>query len=88
MRSPKAVGSSIQILPVPPEIQMTCAGKGACELIDVEALGVQEVVKKVLKNTKVRSFDGYISFEEERGAWMFLESVGRVVKGEAKKMKS
>jgi len=83
MRLPRAVGSSFQILPVPPEIEMRCGGQESCSIADV--IGVEEVVGKVLKNTKVRSFDGYIAFEDEREAWTFLEHVGSGVKCAAKK---
>jgi hypothetical protein len=83
MRLPRAVGSSIQILPVRPEIDMKAGGDDRCSITDVVA--VQEVVQKVLKNTKARSFDGFIAFEDEREAWTFLEHVGKGVKCSAKK---
>ncbi|KAJ9608999.1 hypothetical protein H2200_006770 [Cladophialophora chaetospira] len=83
MRLPRASGSSFQVLPVMPEIDMKCGGDGRCPIAD--AVGVQDVVEKVLKNTKSRSFDGYISFEEEREAWTFLERVGKGVMSAAKK---
>ena len=78
MRLPRAYGSSFQVLPVPTEIDMKCGGEGRCWFADIAA--VEEIVQKVLKNTKTRSFDGYISFEEERDAWTFLERIGQRVK--------
>ena len=45
-----------------------------------DAVGVKDVVAKIVKNTKVRSFDGFMSFEEDREAWVFLEAVGKGVK--------
>ncbi|EXJ64648.1 hypothetical protein A1O7_00986 [Cladophialophora yegresii CBS 114405] len=78
MRLPRATGSKFQVLPVPPEIKMKAGGSDSCPISDVMA--VQEVVQKVLKNTKARNFDGYIAFEDEREAWTFLEHVGKGVK--------
>ncbi len=78
MRLPRASGSSFQILPVPTEIDMRCGGEGRCPFAD--QTGVEEMVQKVLKNTKTRSFDGFLSFEEEREAWTFLERIGHRVK--------
>ncbi|KIW72859.1 hypothetical protein PV04_01023 [Phialophora macrospora] len=83
MRLPRAAGSSFQVLPVPPEIEMKAGGHDRSSITDV--IAVQEVVEKVLKNTKVRSFDGFIAFGDEREAWTFLEHVGRGVKCSAKK---
>jgi len=83
MRLPRAANSSFQVLPVPPEIEMVYGGKDSCSMAD--DIGVQEVVAKVLKNTKTRKFDGFIAFEEEREAWTFLERVGKGVQSAAKK---
>ncbi|OCT44113.1 hypothetical protein CLCR_00709 [Cladophialophora carrionii] len=83
MRLPRAVGSSFQILPVPPEIEMKAGGKESCSISDI--IAVQDVVRKILKDTKTRKFDGYIAFEEEREAWTFLEHVGKGVKCSATK---
>lgn len=44
-----------------------------------DVLAIQEVAAKVVKNTKVRRFDGYMAFVEERDAWTFLELVGKKV---------
>jgi len=62
---------------------MKCGGEDSCSIADV--VSVQAIVEKVLKNTKARSFDGYIAFEDEREAWTFLEHVGKGVKSAAKK---
>ncbi|OAG39578.1 hypothetical protein AYO21_06222 [Fonsecaea monophora] len=46
----------------------------------IDALSVDEVVAKILKNTPAKAFDGYVAFEDERAAWTFLHRVGRGVK--------
>ncbi|OAL40159.1 hypothetical protein AYO20_00579 [Fonsecaea nubica] len=118
MRLPRAGGSGICILPVPPEIEMRVvtdadtdtnpdpntataaelefefesdgkvhlngASDSAREHIStamsiIDALAVDEVVAKILKNTPARAFDGYVAFEDERAAWTFLHRVGRGV---------
>ena len=84
MRLARASGSSLQILPVSPNIEMMFGGEDRSALVD--GLGVQEVVDKVVKNTKVRHFDGYVAFEEDREAWTFLEKVGQGVKEAPKKV--
>ncbi|KIY01498.1 uncharacterized protein Z520_03050 [Fonsecaea multimorphosa CBS 102226] len=90
MRLPRTAGSGIRVLPVPPEIEMrttttTCDDNGdvaECESISniADALAVDEVVTKILKNTPTRHFDGYIAFEDDRAAWTFLDRVGKGVK--------
>ncbi|KIW78122.1 hypothetical protein Z517_07955 [Fonsecaea pedrosoi CBS 271.37] len=115
MRLPRAGGSGICILPVPPEIEMRVvtdadtnpntdsdtateftfesdskvhpngASDSAREHIStamsiIDALAVDEVVGKILKNTPARAFDGYVAFEDERAAWTFLHRVGRGVR--------
>lgn len=77
MRLPPATGSSIRILPVEPKVWAN-PDKG----IDMVS-GVEEVVGKIVKNTKVKAFDGFMSFEEDREAWTFLEAVGKGVKERA-----
>lgn len=47
----------------------------------LEMLAVQEIAAKVIKCTKVRRFDGYLAFEDERASWVFLERVGKAVAG-------
>lgn len=91
-RLPRAGGSGIQILPVCATVDdaglvtlMRCddrAGKsGVSSTVEREnsQCGVDEVVRKVLKYTKARAFDGYIAFEDDRDAWTFLERVGKGV---------
>jgi len=77
MRLPPATGSSIRILPVEPKVWAN-PDKG----IDMVS-GVEEVVGKIVKNTKVKAFDGFMSFEEDREAWTFLDAVGKGVKERA-----
>ncbi|EXJ70297.1 uncharacterized protein A1O5_06365 [Cladophialophora psammophila CBS 110553] len=97
MHLPRAAGSGLRILPVPPEIEMriVCesdgdgSGNGGCDAQAIsiaDVLAVDEVVAKVLKNTPATAFDGYIAFEDDRAAWTFLHRVGRGVKrtGEGK----
>lgn len=94
MRLPRAKGTSFQVLPVPPEIIMTCSSapneydddsdeqektKSEPRYSITDVLAIQEVAAKVVKNTKVRHFDGYMAFVEEREAWTFLELVGKKV---------
>ncbi|KIW88629.1 uncharacterized protein Z519_10675 [Cladophialophora bantiana CBS 173.52] len=91
MHLPRAGGSGLRILPVPPEIEMriVCesdgegSGNGGCDAQAIsiaDVLAVDEVVAKVLKNTPATAFDGYIAFEDDRAAWTFLRRVGRGVK--------
>lgn len=87
-RLPKAAGSGLRILPVPPEIVMECSkeavigGDYASSLeSSLDMLAVEEIATKVVKCTKVRRFDGYLAFEDERASWMFLERVGKTVAG-------
>lgn len=47
---------------------------------DDEKTAVNEVVRKVLRYTRARAFDGYLAFEPDRASWTFLERVGRGVK--------
>ncbi len=56
----------------------------------VEKANVAEVVRKIVKYTKTKNFDGYLVFEEDRASWQFLERVGKGViaavrKGESRK---
>ncbi|KAK6366963.1 hypothetical protein LTS17_010514 [Exophiala oligosperma] len=48
-------------------------------------VNVAEVVRKITKYTKARSFDGYLVFEDDRAKWQFLERVGKGVKEACKK---
>lgn len=93
-RLTKAPGSGLRILPVPCEIPMEYSAMSGAENDDegsggrstyfenpMEMLAVQEIAAKVLKCTKVRHFDGYLAFEDERSSWVFLERVGKVVAG-------
>ena len=88
-RLPMARGSGIRILPVPPEIVMEFS-KGEAGIDEeyatglesrLEMLAVEEIAAKVVKCTKVRHFDGYLAFEDERSSWAFLERVGKTVDG-------
>jgi len=45
-----------------------------------ERMGLEDVVRKIIKYTKVRAFDGYLALEEARANWKFLEAVGEGVK--------
>ena len=83
MRLTRASGSSFQILPVSPDIEMKCGGADRCSMTD--AVGVEAVVQKVLKNTQVRVFEGFVPFEDDREAWTFLEHVGNCVRSGVKK---
>lgn len=85
-RLPKAGGSSLRILPIPPEIVMECSvgavtGEDYATSFEssLEMLAVEEVATKIVKCTKVRRFDGFLAFEDERASWMFLERVGKTV---------
>lgn len=86
-RLPRAGGSGMQVLPVAPPCAMACSGTGGngCEKADAEKKGIDEIVKKLHKYTKARAFDGYLAFEDDRANWMFLEQVGKSLKGMAKK---
>ncbi|KIW15482.1 hypothetical protein PV08_05528 [Exophiala spinifera] len=53
--------------------------------INVDNVG--EVVRKIVKYTKARSFDGYLVFEDDRTSWQFLERVGKGVKEVCEKKK-
>lgn len=78
MRIKKAQGSSIKILPVPPSITMETAPTGVDgNAAAVDMLDVNEVAQKIFKYTKVKRFDGYMSLEDFRMCWVFLERVGR-----------
>ena len=84
-RLPRAGGSGMQVLPVAPPCSMTCTGGASvCDKNETEKKGVDDIVKKVYKYTKARAFDGYLTFEEDRANWVFLEQVGKGLKGMAK----
>jgi hypothetical protein len=92
-RLPKASGSGLRILPVPPEIVMesrigAVIGEDYATSLErnLEMLAVEEIATKVVKCTKVRRFDGYLAFEDERASWMFLERVGKAVAGLSEKV--
>jgi len=92
-RLPKAIGSGLRILPVPAEILMECSSVNVIEYHDkgsensmyfenqLEMLAVQEIAAKVVRCTKVKHFDGYLAFEDDRASWVFLERVGKTVAG-------
>ncbi|KAJ4511587.1 hypothetical protein HRR83_004375 [Exophiala dermatitidis] len=48
---------------------------------ETEDQAVNEVVRKILRYTKVRKFDGFLPlpFQHDRASWLFLERVGRDV---------
>jgi hypothetical protein len=85
MRLPRAKGSSFRVLPIEADIEMRCtpASEGASVGSMADEIAINEVADKLVKNTKARSFDGYIALEDEREAWMFLERVGKGVQQHA-----
>ncbi|RVX70101.1 hypothetical protein B0A52_06273 [Exophiala mesophila] len=86
-RLPKAVGSGIRILPVPPSTTMECSsdnvdhcdddGSGAGKVSDMDEIG--KMAKRISKYAKVKSFDGYLPLQETRACWYYLEKVGKEV---------
>jgi hypothetical protein len=86
MRLNHATGSSIQVIPVEPEVTMTYTPRYHMDNDDQHIVSakddanVAQVVKKILKVTKINAFDAYIAFEEEREAWCFLDVVGKGVR--------
>lgn len=61
----------------PSEAQVDVEGE---LVLAIERAGVDEVVRKIIKHTKVRAFDGYLALEDDRASWKFLEAVGEGVK--------
>jgi hypothetical protein len=54
----------------------------------VEKANVAELVRKIVKYTKTKNFDGYLVFQEDRASWQFLERVGKGVMAAAGKAES
>lgn len=63
----------------------SCRGDVAVTDKELSNMNVAEVVRKIVKYTKARSFDGYLVFEDDRASWQFLERVGKGVKEVCKK---
>lgn len=84
-RLPKAAGSGIRILPVPPSTIMECLSghndeggdDGDGRIYDMVEVG--NMAKRISKYAKVKSFDGYLPLQESRACWTFLEKVGKEV---------
>lgn len=84
-RLPKAAGSGIRILPVPPSTIMECLsghndkgdddGDGSI----YDKVAVENMAKRISKYAKIKSFDGYLPLQESRACWAFLEKVGKEV---------
>lgn len=79
----RARGSGIQVLTVPPPIGLSGQDNSDLKSETERILAVDEVAQRVLKATTARAFDGYVTFEDDRAAWAFLEHVGQAVKSAA-----
>jgi len=89
-RLPRAGGSSIQVLPMPEvlglddtkgEMSSGSENESERETLDaVDMANVVEMVRKIVKYTKAKRFDGYLVFEDDRRSWKFLKRVGEGVK--------
>ncbi|KAK5457250.1 hypothetical protein LTS15_005031 [Exophiala xenobiotica] len=97
-RLPRSGGSGIQVLPVPEVVAMTYTTTSAetggdsdnddNNVNTVEKANVAELVRKIVKYTKTKNFDGYLVFQEDRASWQFLERVGKGVMAAAGKAES
>ncbi|KAK7895055.1 hypothetical protein LTR67_005794 [Exophiala xenobiotica] len=96
-RLPRSGGSGIQVLPVPEVVAMTYTATRAetggdsdddDNVNTVEKANVAALVRKIVKYTKTKNFDGYLVFQEDRASWQFLERVGKGVTAAAGKIES
>ncbi|KIV79267.1 hypothetical protein PV11_06835 [Exophiala sideris] len=95
-RLPRAGGSYIQVLPMPEVLalvgtkdQTSSGSESENEKPDaVDMANVVEMVRKIVKYTKARQFDGYLVFEDDRRSWTFLKRVGDGVKAASRKIRS
>ncbi|KAI1628989.1 hypothetical protein EDD37DRAFT_31215 [Exophiala viscosa] len=92
-RLPRAGGSYIQVLPMPEVLGLNGVNAESLSSSDSEyetpdsadMSNVVEMVRKIVKYTKARRFDGYLDFEDDRKSWTFLKRVGDGVKATSRK---
>ena len=92
-RLPRAGGSYIQVLPMPKVLgldnakgEASSGSESESETLDSRDMAnVVEMVRKIVKYTKARRFDGYLVFEDDRRSWKFLKRVGDGVKAASRK---